>query len=36
MAEDAAELHEHLSGLPLFPWLDIGVTALATHPFEQR
>lgn len=36
VAEDAAELHEHLSGLPLFRWLDIGVTALATHPLEQR
>lgn len=35
VTEDATELHEHLSGLPLFPWLDIGVTALATHPFEQ-
>lgn len=35
VAEDATELHEHLSGLPLFPWLDIDVSALATHPFEQ-
>lgn len=35
-AEDAAELHEHLSRLPLFLWLDIRVTALATHPLEQR
>lgn len=26
------ELHELLSGLPLFPYLDIRVTPLATHP----
>lgn len=26
------ELHELLSGLPLFPYLDIKVTPLATHP----
>jgi muconolactone D-isomerase len=26
------ELHELLSGLPLFPYLDIEVTALARHP----
>jgi muconolactone D-isomerase len=26
------ELHELLSGLPLFPYLDIRVTALARHP----
>ena len=25
-------LHELLSGLPLFPYLDIRVTPLATHP----
>jgi muconolactone D-isomerase len=25
-------LHELLSGLPLFPYLDIRVTQLATHP----
>lgn len=25
-------LHEILSGLPLFPWLDILVTPLAKHP----
>ena len=36
VAEDAAELHEHLAGLPLFLWLDIGVTPLATHPLEHR
>lgn len=26
------ELHALLSGLPLFPWMDIEVTALARHP----
>ena len=26
------ELHELLSGLPLFPYMDIKVTALARHP----
>ena len=25
-------LHEVLSGLPLFPYMDISVTPLATHP----
>jgi muconolactone D-isomerase len=28
----ADELHALLSGLPLFPYLDIRVTALARHP----
>jgi muconolactone D-isomerase len=26
------ELHEILSGLPLFPYMDIAVTPLAAHP----
>jgi muconolactone D-isomerase len=26
------ELHDILSGLPLFPYMDISVTALARHP----
>lgn len=26
------ELHELVSGLPLFPYMDIRVTALAAHP----
>jgi muconolactone D-isomerase len=30
--ESADELHELLSGLPLFPYLDLEVTPLATHP----
>lgn len=28
------ELHEILSGLPLFPYMDIKVTPLATHPSD--
>jgi muconolactone D-isomerase len=30
------ELHEILSGLPLFPYLTIKVTALARHPSSIR
>ena len=30
--ESVDELHEILSGLPLFPYLDITVTPLARHP----
>ena len=29
---DNDELHDLLSGLPLFPYMDIHVTPLATHP----
>ncbi|MCQ4159876.1 muconolactone Delta-isomerase [Roseomonas sp. GC11] len=29
---DNDELHALLSGLPLFPWMDIQVTPLAAHP----
>jgi muconolactone D-isomerase len=32
---DATELHEALSSLPMFPWMDITVEAVATHPQEQ-
>ena len=28
------ELHELLSGLPLFPYMDLTVTPLATHPSD--
>jgi muconolactone D-isomerase len=31
---DATELHELVSSLPMFPWLDVSVEALATHPLE--
>lgn len=30
--DDNDELHALLSGLPLFPWMDIQVTPLARHP----
>jgi len=30
------ELHEMLSALPMFPYLDIGVTPLAIHPSSLR
>jgi muconolactone D-isomerase len=32
---DATALHDRISGLPLFPWLDVTVTPLATHPVES-
>lgn len=34
--ESNDELHELLSSLPLFPYLDIEVTALARHPSSIR
>lgn len=34
-AEDATVLHDALSSLPLFPWLEIDIQPLATHPQEQ-
>jgi muconolactone D-isomerase len=30
--ESPAELHEILSSLPLYPFMDVGVTALCRHP----
>ncbi|QCB96099.1 muconolactone Delta-isomerase [Arthrobacter sp. PAMC25564] len=33
-AESNDELHEMLSGLPLFPYMDIEVTPLAKHPSD--
>ncbi|QYJ03078.1 muconolactone Delta-isomerase [Nocardioides panacisoli] len=32
--ESNEELHDLLSGLPLFPYMDITVTPLATHPSD--
>lgn len=32
---DATELHDVLSSLPMFPWMEITVEALATHPQEK-
>jgi muconolactone D-isomerase len=34
-AADATELHEHLSSLPVFPWLTADVTPLAEHPLQR-
>lgn len=31
-AQDATALHEALISLPLWPWLDLDVSPLATHP----
>lgn len=33
-AADASDLHDLLTSLPLFPWMDIDVEALALHPLE--
>jgi muconolactone D-isomerase len=32
--EDATELHQLLSSLPLFPWFHVDVHPLAVHPLE--
>jgi muconolactone D-isomerase len=36
VAEDATQLHVALQTLPFFPWMDITVRPLATHPLEER
>ena len=33
-AKDATELHELLSSLPFFPWLEVRVHPLARHPSD--
>lgn len=33
-AADATELHALVTSLPLWPWMDVSVEALATHPLE--
>jgi muconolactone D-isomerase len=35
-AADPAELHDALTSLPMWKWMDVSVEALATHPQEQR
>jgi muconolactone D-isomerase len=35
-AADATELHAAISSLPLFPYMEIEVQALATHPVEAH
>jgi len=34
-AQDATELHDQLASLPMFPYLEIRVEPLATHPQER-
>ena len=34
-ADSATELHDALASLPQFPWMDVEVETLATHPQEQ-
>ncbi|MET3803146.1 muconolactone D-isomerase [Nakamurella sp. UYEF19] len=34
-ATDPAELHDALMSLPMAPWLDVTVEALAQHPQER-
>ncbi|MFB7328317.1 muconolactone Delta-isomerase family protein [Streptomyces sp. NPDC056190] len=34
--EDPAALHDALTSLPLWKWMDVTVEALAIHPQEQR
>lgn len=34
-AADATELHDALSSLPQFPWMDVHIEPLATHPQER-
>jgi muconolactone D-isomerase len=35
-APDATALHALLTSLPLWPWMDVRVEALATHPLEAH
>ena len=35
-AEDATALHQVLSSLPLFPWMDVHVRVLARHPSDPQ
>ncbi|MFY1637974.1 muconolactone Delta-isomerase [Solwaraspora sp. WMMB335] len=35
-AEDATALHDALASLPMFPWLEIEIQPLATHPQERE
>jgi muconolactone D-isomerase len=35
-AESNDELHQMISGLPLFPYMSVHVTPLATHPSDVK
>nr|WP_233157387.1 MULTISPECIES: muconolactone Delta-isomerase family protein [Amycolatopsis] len=34
-AEDPATLHDALTSLPMWPWMDVTAEPLATHPQER-
>jgi len=34
-AEDATAVHAAISSLPLWPWMDVRIEALARHPLES-
>jgi muconolactone D-isomerase len=34
-AESATELHDLISSLPMFPWMNVRVSPLAKHPVED-
>lgn len=34
-ADDATALHDALTSLPMWKWMDVSVEALATHPQER-
>lgn len=34
-APDATALHDAISSLPMWPWMEVTVEALATHPQER-
>lgn len=34
--ESADELHELISSLPLFPWMDVTITALGAHALDPQ
>lgn len=35
-AKDVSALHEAISSLPFFPWLDVSVRPLGDHPSDPR
>lgn len=35
-ADDPTALHDAIASLPMWPWLDVTVEPLATHPQERR
>ncbi|MGP4014576.1 muconolactone Delta-isomerase family protein [Saccharopolyspora sp. 5N708] len=35
-ADDPAALHDALTSLPMWKWMDVTVEALATHPQERK